>query len=143
MPPISNLTTLLQSMQPVLNDGVYVFSTVPPNTDLRTLDPIGTFREAEGLTVVLAEEQAQQAGLPVLFRAAWITLTVHSDLQAVGLTAAFATALGNANISCNVIAAAFHDHVFVPVELGQAAMAVLWALQRQALSEADITRQTR
>jgi hypothetical protein len=67
-----------------------------------------------------------------LFRAAWISLTVHSDLQAVGLTAAFSTALGQAGISCNVVAGAFHDHIFVPVAQTQQTMAVLRALQQDA-----------
>lgn len=69
----------------------------------------------------------------MLFRAAWITLTVHSDLQAVGFTAAFAGALGRAGISCNVVAGAFHDHIFVPVEQAQEALAALKALQRESV----------
>jgi uncharacterized protein len=94
---------------------------------------VATVAEAEGLTLVLPEEQAVNAGLPVLFRSAWITLTVHSDLQAVGLTAAFASALGKAGISCNVVAGAFHDHIFVPVEQAQQALAALQSLQHEAL----------
>ena len=70
--------------------------------------------------------------LPVLFRAAWISLHVHSDLQAVGLTAAFANALGSVGISCNVIAGAYHDHIFVPLEKAQAAMQALQDLQLRA-----------
>ena len=93
---------------------------------------VATFREREGLTVVMEERAAQAAGIAPLFRAAWITLTVHSDLNAVGLTAAFARALGEANISCNVIAAAYHDHIFVPVDDGERAVDVLRDLQRTA-----------
>lgn len=119
-------------MQPSLNEGVYVFASVPPDTDARALEPIATFREAEGLTLIVEEERARKAGLPVLFRAAWITLTVHSDLQAVGLTAAVAAALAQAHISCNVVAAAFHDHLFVPVESGGDALAALQQLQRRS-----------
>ncbi len=96
------------------------------------MSPVVTVTEAEGLTLVLPEQQALDAGLAILFRAAWITLTVHSDLQAVGLTAAFATALGEAGISCNVVAGAYHDHIFVPVEKGESAMDALRALQRGA-----------
>jgi hypothetical protein len=87
-------------------------------------------REQEGLTLVVPEEQAVAAGVPVLFRAAWISLTVHSDLAAIGLTAAFSSALGGAGISCNVVAGAFHDHIFVPVEQAEHALAVLRTLQR-------------
>jgi uncharacterized protein len=108
--------------------------SVPFNTNLSKIMPLATFRELEGLTVVLEESVAIAANFKVLFRAAWITLRVQSDLQAVGLTAAFASALGAAGISCNVIAAAFHDHIFVPIEDAQAAMAVLIKLQKEALS---------
>jgi hypothetical protein len=50
----------------------------------------------------------------------------------VGLTAAFSRALGEADISCNVIAAAYHDHIFVPVDDAPRAMDALSALQRHA-----------
>ncbi len=103
---------------------------------MASLTPLATFREAEGLTVVLDEAAATQAGLPVLFRAAWISLTVHSDLEAVGLTAAVATALTHAGICCNVLAAACHDHLFVPVDAAQQALACLRALQRDAMAKA-------
>jgi hypothetical protein len=128
--PVSDLTELLRTLRPVLNDGNYVFAVLPHDADSGALEPLATFRENEGVTVVVAEERAQLAGLRVLFRAAWITLTVHSDLQAVGLTAAVAGALTRANISCNIIAAAHHDHVFVPAESAPAAIEALRALQR-------------
>lgn len=127
---ISNLSVLLRSMEPLLHAGVYVYCVVPHGTDIAALSPVATVVESEGLTLVLPEAQALHAGLAALFRAAWITLKVHSDLQAVGLTAAFASALGQAGISCNVVAGAFHDHIFVPAHQGQSAMAVLKALQQ-------------
>ena len=129
---ISDLAVLLRSMEPALHAGTYAYCVVPHGADLSALTPVATVSESEGLTLVLPEEQATEVGLPVLFRAAWITLTVHSDLHAVGLTAAFATALGHAGISCNVIAGAFHDHIFVPVEQAQQALEALRALQREA-----------
>jgi uncharacterized protein len=131
---ISDLSALLQSMRPELHPGVYVFASVSTDTDLGSLEPIATFRENEGLTLIVEEEQAAQAHLPVLFRAAWITLTVHSDLQAVGLTAAVAAALAEAGIACNVVAAAFHDYLFVTVEMGERALAVLQAMASAAAS---------
>lgn len=131
-PAISSLATLLRSMEPMLHEGVYAYCVVAPGTDLRTLTPVVTVQEAEGLTVVVPASQAVDAGLSVLFRAAWITLTVHSDLQAVGLTAAFSGALGLAGISCNVVAGAYHDHIFVPEDNAQNALEVLRALQRSS-----------
>ena len=133
---VADLSQLLRSMQPALNPGVYVFASLPPGTDVGEFEPIATFRETEGVTLVVEEQRAQRAGIPVLFRASWLTLTVHSDLQAVGRTAAVAGALTRANISCNVIAAAFHDHIFVPVADGERALCVLQALQRQASAQA-------
>jgi hypothetical protein len=131
--PISNLTALLRSMEPVLHEGVYAYCTVTHDDPIAALAPVVTVRESEGLTLVVPEEQAVAAGLRVLFRAAWISLTVHSDLEAVGLTAAFSGALGQAGISCNVVAGAFHDHLFVPVAQAQNALQVLRTLQRDAL----------
>ncbi len=121
-------------MEPELNAGVYAYCAAPHGADLSALSPVATVVESEGLTLVLPEAQAVRAGFAVLFRAAWITLTVHSDLQAVGLTAAFATALGQNGISCNVIAGAYHDHTFVPVEQAQLALAALRGLQQSSAS---------
>jgi hypothetical protein len=123
--PISNLAILLQSLKPVLRDGVVVFCVVDAGYDPAPLNAMATFRESEGLTVVLDERIAAAHGLTPLFRAAWITLTVQSDLNAVGLTAAVSTALAKEGISCNVIAAAHHDHLFVPVDRAEDAMRVL------------------
>lgn len=129
---VSNLAELLQAMDPVLNRGVYAFVSLPAGGVPDRVESIATFRESEGLTLIVEEQQAKDAGFPILFRAAWITLTVHSELQAVGLTAAVATALAEAGISCNVVAAAYHDHLFVPVESASQAIAVLQALQEHA-----------
>lgn len=123
--PISDLDVLLGSLDPRLNDGVFVYSTVPFETDLSLMPVVFTFREDEGITIILRESEAIANGLPILFRAAWITLTVNSSLDAIGLTGAFADALGNAGISCNVVAGARHDHIFVPFDLANAAMKVL------------------
>jgi len=127
----SNLNLLLASLDPVRNPGVFVFTTVPPGADTGSLEPLATVREAEGLTVVVPEATAQRHGLAPLFRAAWITLRVESDLTAVGLTAALAQTLAEAGISCNVIAGAHHDHLFVPVDRAADALVALRALQQR------------
>ena len=120
-------------MEPALHAGVYAYCVVPHGSDISALSPVATVSESEGLTIVVPEEQAIHAGIAKVFRASWITLTVHSDLQAVGLTAAFASALGKAGISCNVVAGAFHDHIFVPVEQAHQALAALKALQQKSV----------
>ena len=136
MPPVSDLQLLLRTMEPVLNPGEFVFATVPPLASFDISAAVAFVREPEGLSVVMAESEAKKAGLVPEFRCAWITLSVHSDLQAVGFTAAFATALGRAGISCNVVAGTHHDHIFVPIELASAAMAELRSLQQNAAATA-------
>ena len=126
---ISDLAVLLASMQPELHAGTWVWCALPPGAAPAGVDAVATVREVEGTTVVVDEAQALARGWPIAFRSAWITLTVHSDLAAVGLTAAFARALGDAGIPCNVIAGVHHDHLFVPVERATDAMAALHALQ--------------
>ena len=132
--PVSDLALLLRTLEPALNEGVYVFAVVPSGTLVSSIPAIATFREAEGTTVIVSEGEALKAHLPVLFRAAWITLNVHSDLHAVGLTAAVSNVLSEAGMSCNVVAAAHHDHVFVPVERAVEALERLKALQGTACS---------
>lgn len=129
---ISHLPQLLSSMKAFMEDGVYAYVSVPHNTDTRVLPYLGLFREHEGITLILSEAVAIEHGFEVLFRCAWISLSVHSDLEAVGFTAAFSSALGAQGISCNVVAAAYHDHVFVPYEKAQQALACLHALSAQA-----------
>ena len=121
----TSLATLLRSMSPQLNAGEYVFCTLRDGTLPAGLDIIGSFREQEGLTVILERSHAEKAGFSFDYIAAWITLNVHSALEAVGLTAAFATALGKAGISCNVIAGYFHDHLFVGQADAERAVQVL------------------
>ena len=129
---LGRVGTLLRSLEPTLHEGVYVFASQAPTEPVPDVELVGTFREEEGLTLILEEPAALRAGLPILFRAAWISLTVHSALEAVGLTAAFATALTEHGISCNVVAGAFHDHLFVPVDRAEDAMECLRALQKEA-----------
>lgn len=132
MPAIADLKELLTHMQPALDPGRYVFVALPAGFPLDPAHVVACVREPEGVSVVLPEQVALAHGLPVAFTAAWITLTVHSDLAAVGLTAAVARALGQAGISCNVVAGVHHDHLFVPVDLAQQAMDALHALSRSA-----------
>lgn len=117
---------MLRHMEPHLNEGEYVFCTLPSG-DINILkdNVVGWFREAEGVTVVLNRHTADELHLKYDFIASWITLSVHSSLEAVGLTAAFSAALSKENISCNVIAAYYHDHIFVNKADGEKALQVL------------------
>ncbi len=91
-------------------------------------DPIVVDREDEGLTLVLTQEEADRLDLAYEFVAAWITLQVHSALEAVGLTAAVSQVLTEAGISANVVAGYTHDHVFVPLQRADDAMRAMATL---------------
>lgn len=129
----SDIKTLLASMQPVLNPGTFAFVVAAGDVEIPPELILASIREPEGLSLVVPEALAHSLDLPVVYSAAWITLKVHSDLAAVGLTAAFSTALGRAGISCNVIAGVHHDHLFVPVAQADQALEVLLQLQASSV----------
>lgn len=129
----TNLAVLLQSMQPTLREGEYVFCTVKAeigsyNAALDGLAPIGLFQEAEGLTVILSRQQADAAELPYTTIFCMITLAVHSSLEAVGFLAAITTLLAEHQISVNPISAYYHDHLFIPLVQTNRAMHLLQSL---------------
>ena len=126
MSGITELDELLRSMEPQLLEAEYVFCTVSGNlVDYVSLNPIATFCEAKGLTLVLKKEAAQHAGLKFSGAFSKITLTVHSSLEAVGLTAAVSAKLAAKGINANMIAAYYHDHIFVPTAKAEMALAAL------------------
>lgn len=128
---ITDLEQLIKEMEPILNEGEYVFASVTNSTNIPRSLPVCEIKEKEGTTVVLPKKDAQKLDLSFDFVAAWITLNIHSSLEAVGLTAAFSTELGKNNISCNVIAGYYHDHIFVDVKDSKKAMTVLWAMTKK------------
>jgi uncharacterized protein len=109
----TNLDVLLRSLKPRLNEGNYVFCVVEDSLFLRQEETIMQFKENEGTTIIINKELADSLQLSYSFVASWISLSVHSSLEAVGLTAAFSSALAKAGIACNVVAAFYHDHLFV------------------------------
>lgn len=119
-----NLQALLAGMHPVQREGEYVYVLWPHGRPLAA-GIQAAVREAEGLTVVLPRAEADRQGLSYDFVGAWITLQIHSDLEAVGLTAAVSRALTEARISCNVLAGFHHDHLLVPVADAPRALEVL------------------
>ena len=124
----TDLKKLLQHMAPVHQPGDYVFCTLPAGARLPDEYVIGSFREAEGLTVILEKTIADTYELTYQSLMAWISLSVHSSLEAVGLTAAVASALAQNGISCNVVAAYYHDHLFVPAKQVSRVLAILQKL---------------
>jgi hypothetical protein len=123
----TNINTLLVSMEPKLLDGDYVFCTFENAKygDYAELNPLAAYLESEGLTLLITQETADKAGLAYEAVFKGITLTIHSSLEAVGLTAAIATKLTEKGISANVIAAYYHDHIFVQAEKSALAMQAL------------------
>jgi hypothetical protein len=130
-----DLAVLLASLEPELHPGRYVFALAPDGAAPAGVEAVATMREKEGLTLVLALEDADRAGLAYDGEMQWITLRVHSALDAVGLTAAFSTALAVAGLSANVIAGLHHDHVFVTAGQGEQALEVLRALSAASRPE--------
>ncbi len=133
MAGITKLELLLQNIAPVLATEEFVFCVIEEGSygDLRELNPVGSFLEDEGLTLILEKSVAAKNGLffECVFRK--ITLQVHSSLEAVGLTGRVAAALTERGISANVVAAHYHDHIFVPADRAQEALQALSLLSEQ------------
>mgnify|MGYP001796769013 CR=1 FL=1 len=128
MPGTTDLKELLQHLKPELHPGDFVFASLTDTSSLNWEDILGSFKEKESTTVILEREKADALHLKYEFIAAWITLNVHSSLNAVGLTAAFSNTLAKHNISCNVVAGYYHDHIFVDKENADKAMEALLQL---------------
>ena len=130
MAAVSDLPTLLHRLDPELLPGLFVFCSVPRSQEaaVMAIPPIATFRESEGLSAVVMQTDADTLNLSYESTHRCITLRVHSSLTAVGLTAAVSTALANAGMSANVVAAHHHDHIFVAAESADAALHVLQQL---------------
>ncbi len=125
MSGVVDLDDLCRRMTPRLADGVYVYCTF---SDFRLpggVEPICTFREAEGLTAIVGRREAEAAALPYVFPCRLITLTVHSSLDAVGFLARITDRLARAGIACNAVAAFHHDHLFVPEERAEETLQIL------------------
>jgi hypothetical protein len=128
MSGIIDINILLKTMKPYLDNTLYVFVTVKTHTltqDIVNLNPIATFREEEGMTLVITKDQADKYNYSYDVELQKITLAVHSSLEAVGLTATISSALTKENISANVIAGFYHDHIFVPTSKAALALKCL------------------
>ena len=123
-----DLHVLMSGLTVTRQAGVWTFQTGPAVSD----DAIMTFREQEGWTTIRPVRETD----PQDNRWAWLELSVFSDLNAVGFLAEIASALSKAGIPCNAVAAFHHDHVFVPEERADAAVAALQALRHEAETRA-------
>ncbi|MET4295119.1 hypothetical protein ABIB06_006089 [Bradyrhizobium sp. LB8.2] len=126
-----DLDALLRHMKPEMRSEAFVFCTIPTDQPIPAmLSPLLTFREQEGMTLVIPREEAEAAGLSYAFASRLITLTVHSALDAVGFLAAITARLAAAGISVNAVSAFHHDHLFIPADRADDAMAVLQELSK-------------
>ena len=122
----TNLQGLLANMQPALLEGEFVFCSVSPKAfDQLHFRPIGIFREAEGITLIIERSVADAEGLDYEFVSRMITLNIHSSLEAVGFLASITSKLAEAGISVNPVSAFYHDHLFVPTDRASAVMLLL------------------
>mmetsp|Transcript_27060 Transcript_27060/g.49241 ORF Transcript_27060/g.49241 Transcript_27060/m.49241 type:complete len:137 (-) Transcript_27060:5532-5942(-) len=131
---VKDTTAMIAGMSPTLGDGtwVYCFEADPARAAAHAPHAVATIREAEGTTLILPAAIAAANGYDTTLEMRQITLNVLSDLEGIGLTAAVAQALTKAGISCNVVAAYHHDHVFVPTADATRAMDALRAVQDEA-----------
>ena len=138
MSGISDLSILLASMEPRLSPMEVVFCSFQDVgiEERLFLAPIGFFVEAEGISLIVQRSIAEENGIPFSCVLRAITLDVHSSLAAVGLTAAVASRLALNGISASVVAAYYHDHVFVPAPDAERALEVLQILQAEASGRA-------
>jgi len=127
-----NLGKLIIGMTPILHKGTYVFSTVNDISLIDRKDTVCEFKEKEGTTIVIEQQKADALGLKYDYVAAWLTLTIHSSLKAVGLTALFSSELAKHDVSCNVIAGYYHDHIFVDTKNAEKAMIVISKLSKNS-----------
>jgi hypothetical protein len=123
MPGELDLARMLASLDVEQRPGLYTFVTGEwPGLRQKAHAII---QEDEGPTLIVAIPDAVEVGAPVDFVAVWLTLTVWSSLDSVGLTAAISNALAEAGVPCNVVAAYHHDHLLVPAEQADVALRVL------------------
>ena len=120
-----DLQKLLKNMKPEHNSGDYVFCKIEKveNINLNEIEML--FKEKEAFTLILKKENAKKLNLEYSVVMSWITLSVHSSLEAIGLTAAFSNALSEHEISCNVVAAYYNDNIFIDKKDTVKAMEIL------------------
>ncbi len=133
MPGETNLQILLANMHPELLEGEFVFCFISPKTLSQVcIHPIGWFREAEGITLIVERSIADDEGLDYEFISRMITLNIHSSLEAVGFLATITSKLAGAGISVNTISAFYHDHLFVPTDRASTVMQLLDELKNDS-----------
>ncbi len=122
-----DIKQLLKNLTPELDHDDYVFCLVNQSLLDKTnkLDYFSLIREQEGITLICTQHQADKLHLDYTIIFSKITIKIHSSLLSVGLTAALSNALKQQNISANMIAGFYHDHVFIPKKQAKKALTTL------------------
>ena len=136
MPPVvHDARAMVAAMTPVLRPGQYIFCSTRDQGLIEQLRDAAVciFKEDEGVSMIVELEPATRANgdVDTSHPMRRIVLEVYSSLEGFGLTAAVSSALSEARISCNMVAAFHHDHVFVPADDADRAMEILLGLQRE------------
>jgi len=127
----TDLKDILRKLNPKKNPGIFIYSKIKNSIPLPMEDVIFYFREKEGSTLIVEKDKANALKLNYHGSFSWITLGVHTSLNAIGLTAAISDALSKYKIPCNIVAAYEHDHLFVPVDLAEKTLGILRDLSRE------------
>jgi hypothetical protein len=125
---LADLDAILAVLEVRRRPGVFAVCTLDevPDADVEAV-----VVEDEGLTVVLPLADAEELRLSWGFEAAWLTVDVRTALDGVGLTAALARVLADAGLPCNVLAGFHHDHLLVPADRADEALAAIEGLRRE------------
>mgnify|MGYP001307509083 FL=1 len=127
----TEIDILLKNMRPEINDGEYVFCSVNNRDKVNFEEVVAFIREKEGLTIIVEKNKAISLGLDYGFISSWITLNVHSSLDAVGFNSIISNSLSEYNISSNVVAGFYHDHLFVNIKDSNRAISILKNLSKK------------
>ena len=129
MSGVTDLATMLATLDVQVREGRFGYVTRAMHDAALDATAAARIDEAEGVTYVVHVQRLGPQDPGPDFIAAWLTLTVHSSLQAVGLTAAVSHALAAQGIACNVLAGFHNDHLLVPADRIDDAIAALHALR--------------
>jgi hypothetical protein len=126
-PGETDLETMLATLAVERRPGVFAYIAVEVPTPGLIAAAHAMVKEGRLTTIVLPVEAAERAGQATDVQFAWLTLTVLSSLDAVGLTAVVSARLAALGIPCNVLAGYHHDHLLVPVDRVDDTIGVLTA----------------
>ena len=127
MPGQTDLKKILESIDPYLVDESFIFMTTDQSLSSisNTLNPIASFMENEGLSLVITQATADKNAITYDSVFSCISLGVHSSLESYGLISTISKELTQNNISTNVFSGYYHDHIFVQSSKAHQALEII------------------